>query len=64
MKSKGGNKYAIVATANKIVTIYCKMVTNKIVFTALDLQQYQAKRKNAKVAYLEKKLESLKRLSA
>ncbi|HSZ33557.1 MAG TPA: hypothetical protein VK772_09600 [Puia sp.] len=25
-KAKGGNKYAIVATANKIATIYYKMV--------------------------------------
>ncbi len=61
MKSKGGNKYAIVATANKIATIYYKMVRNKVEFTPLDLQQYQEKRKNAKIAYLERKLESLKK---
>ncbi|PWV45795.1 hypothetical protein C7475_11212 [Chitinophaga sp. S165] len=29
MKSKGGNKYAIVATANKMATIYYKMVRYK-----------------------------------
>ncbi|WPV65941.1 IS110 family transposase [Chitinophaga sp. LS1] len=61
MKAKGGNKYAIVATANKIATIYYKMVTNKVEFNPLDLQQYQEQRKNAKIAYLERKLESLKK---
>ncbi len=61
MKSKGGNKYAIVATANKIATIYYKMVKEKVEFSPLDLSQYQEKRKNAKIAYLEKALESLKK---
>ena len=61
MKSKGGNKYAIVATANKIATIYYKMVKEKIEFSPLDLSQYQEKRKNAKIAYLQRALESLKK---
>lgn len=61
MKSKGGNKYAIVATANKIATIYYKMVKEKIEFSPLDLSQYKEKRKNAKIAYLERALESLKK---
>ncbi len=61
MKSKGGNKYAIVASANKIATIYYKMVNNHVEFTPMDLKQYQKKRKNAKIAYLEKKLELLKK---
>lgn len=63
-KSKGGNKYAIVATANKIATIYYKMVRNKEEFIPLDLQLYQERRKNAKIAYLERKLELLKRQTA
>lgn len=64
MKSKGGNKYAIVATANKIATIYYKMIKHKVEFTPLDLQQYQEQRKKAKIAYLERKLESLKKQTA
>lgn len=64
MKSKGGNKYAIVATANKMATIYYKMVRNKVAFSPLDLNQYQEKRKQAKIAYLERKLEQLKKGAA
>ena len=64
IKSKGGHKYAIVATANKIATIYYKMVSNKVEFNPMDLQQYQEKRNNAKIAYLEKKLEFLKKQTA
>jgi transposase len=64
MKSKGGNKYAIVATANKIATIYYKMVRNKVEFSPLNLEQYQKKRNEAKIAYLERKLESLKKKTA
>jgi len=63
MKSKGGNKYAIVATANKMATIYYKMVSKKVGFTPMDLERYREKRKNAKIAYLERKLESLKKQS-
>lgn len=61
MKSKGGNKYAIVATANKMATIYYKMVSKKVAFSPLDLHQYQEKRKQAKIAYLERKIEQLKK---
>jgi len=60
MKAKGGNKYATVATANKIATIYYKMVSRQVAFSPLDLQQYQQKRQQAKIAYLERKLEQLK----
>ena len=56
MKAKGGNKYAIVATANKIATIYYKMTRNQVALSPVDLQHYQEKRKNAKIAYLEKKV--------
>lgn len=61
MKAKGGNKYAIVATANKIATIYYKMISEKIEFNPPDLTEYQEKRKNAKIAYLERALKSLKK---
>jgi len=61
MKSKGGNRYAIVATANKLATIYYKMVSTKQEFNPVDLLQYQEKIKSAKIAYLERKLAQLKK---
>ena len=61
MKAKGGNKYAMVATANKLATIYYKMVKNKTEFNPLDLKEYQQKYKQAKIAYLERKLIDLKK---
>jgi transposase len=64
MKSKGGNKYAIVATAHKIATIYYKIVRYKEVFKPVDLKEYQEKYKKAKIAYLERKLEQLKNEAA
>ena len=60
MKTKGGNKYAVVATANKLATIFYKMVINKEAFTAVDLAIYQAKHQLAKIAYYERKLKELK----
>ena len=60
-KAKGGNKYAIVATANKMATIYYKMIRYKEEFKRLDLKQYQQKYKQAKIAYLERKLNALKK---
>jgi hypothetical protein len=56
MKAKGGNKYAIVATADKSATIYCKMVRYKVEFNAVDLKDYQQHYERAKIAYLERKL--------
>lgn len=61
MKAKGGNKYAIVATANKIATIYYKMVRYKKEFNPVDLEQYQEKYKLAKIAFYERKLQDLKK---
>jgi transposase len=61
MKAKGGNKYAIVATANKLATIFYRMVKEQGEFSPLDLNDYQEQRKKAKIAYLERKLESLKK---
>ena len=60
MKTKGGNKYAIVATANKIATIYYQMVRFKKEFKPIDLESYQQKYKQAKITYLERKLKQLK----
>jgi len=60
MKTKGGNKYAIVATANKIATIYYKMIRYKEVFNPVDLEQYQQKQNQARIAFYEKKLFELK----
>jgi len=64
MKSKGGNKFAVVATANKIATIFYKMVTQQKAFTPVDLEAYQQKYKNAKIAFYEKKLQQLKAVAA
>jgi transposase len=61
MKAKGGNKYAIVATANKLCRIYYKMVRYKQEFNPVDLAQYQEKYKQAKIAYLERRLDQLKK---
>jgi hypothetical protein len=61
MKAKGGNKYAMVATANKIAGIYYKMVSCKQQFNPVDLHSYQQKYKLAKITYLERKLNDLKK---
>lgn len=61
MKAKGGNKYAIIATANKLATIYYKMVSEKVEFMPVNLQEYREQRNKTKIAYLERKLESLKK---
>ena len=60
MRAKGGHKYAIVATANKIAAIYYKMLSLKEEFNPVDLAAYQEKYKTAKIAYLERKLQQLK----
>jgi len=61
MKTKGGNKYAIIATANKIAKIYYKMVRYKQEFNPIELEAYQQKYKRAKIAFLERKLSQLKK---
>ena len=60
MKSKGGNKYAIIAVARKIAIIYYKMVTQKQKFKPVDIENYREQHKTAKIAYLEKQLAKLK----
>lgn len=61
MKSKGGNKYASVATANKLATVFYKMVKNKQEFNPVELSEYQQRYKLAKINYLERKLGNLKK---
>ena len=60
MQGKGGNKFAVVATANKIATIFYKMVTEQKEFAPVDLEAYQQKYKNAKIAFYEKKTSATK----
>lgn len=60
MRAKGGNKYAIVATARKIAIIYYKMIRYKQTFAPMDLKEYQEKYKAAKIQWLERKLRQLK----
>jgi transposase len=64
MKSKGGNWYAVVATAYKIATIYYKMVRYKQEFNLVDLQEYHSRNKQVKIAFLERKLSELKQHAA
>ncbi|MDQ3021953.1 MAG: IS110 family transposase [Bacteroidota bacterium] len=61
MRAKGGQKYAIVATARKLAIIYYRMIRNKEEFNPVDLKEYQKQYKAAKISYLERKLEELKR---
>ena len=60
MKTKGGNKYAVLATAGKIATIYYKMVRYKEEFTPMNLIEYQQKYKQAKIASQERTHKRLK----
>lgn len=64
MKAKGGNKYAIVATARKLAIIYYKMVRYKQPFTPFDNQEYKTKYQKTKIAYLERALARLKQSAA
>lgn len=60
MKAKGGNKYAAVATANKLATVFYKMVSNSQEFNPVELIKYQERYKLAKINYLERKLGALR----
>ena len=55
-KAKGGNKYAIVATAAKIAIIYYKMVKEKVAFCPVDVEEYRKKYKEDKIQRLENQL--------
>jgi hypothetical protein len=64
MKVKGGNKYAMMATANKIATIYYKMLSCQQEFKPVELDAYQQKYRQTKIFYLERKLNELKKQAA
>lgn len=64
MKAKGGNKYAMMATANKIATIYYKMLSCQQEFKPVQLDTYQQKYRQLKIFYLERKLNELKNQAA
>jgi hypothetical protein len=50
----------MIATANKIATVYYKMVSERVEFNPPELTHYREKYKLAKIAYLERKLMDLK----
>lgn len=60
MRRKGGQKYAIVATARKLAIIYYRMVRYKEPFTPFDYDEYKEKYRKTKIASLEKALKKLK----
>lgn len=64
MKSKGGQKFAIVAVARKLALIYYQMVRYKQPFTPYNMKDYQQKVKEFKIARLERALEKLKKEAA
>lgn len=59
MRAKGGQKYAIVATAKKISAIYYEMVKNKKPFIPLEMSDYQRRLKEDKIAYMKRKIQVL-----
>jgi len=64
MRSKGGHKYAIVATARKLAIIYYRMVRFKQPFKPFDFDTYKEKYRTTKIARLEKALLKLKTQAA
>jgi len=60
MKSKGGYKYAVIATARKLACIYYKMVTEKQSFNPLNSEEHLNKQKKARIAAMEKALSALR----
>ena len=64
MKSKGGQKFAIIAVARKLALIYYQIVRYKQKFNPYNLEQCNKKVTNAKIARLEKALEKLKKEAA
>lgn len=60
MKSKGGNKYAIIATARKMAIVYYIMLTQKQEFNPIDVNKYREQYKEDKIQRLEKQIAKLK----
>ncbi|GAO45746.1 IS110 family transposase [Flavihumibacter petaseus] len=63
MKSKGGNKYAIIATARKMAIIYYKMITEKVAFNPIQMEEYKEKMQADKIAYYQKKIAQLQQVA-
>lgn len=61
MKAKGGQKYAIVATARKLAIIYYEMLSTKKEYKPLDNLEYKLNYQRKKIAHLEELLKKLKR---
>ena len=64
MRSKGGQKYAIVATARKLAIIYYRMVRYKESFTPFDYEKYKEKYRQSKITSRERALNRLKHEAA
>lgn len=59
VQARHGAAKATVATARKIAIIFYKMVSNKVRFTPIELDEYKAKFKAKKIKYLERQLAGL-----
>lgn len=59
-RAKGGQKYAMIATARKISTIYYKVVRYKIPFKPIEMTEYKEQYRQTKIAYFERKLAKLR----
>ncbi|WP_345158536.1 hypothetical protein [Pontibacter saemangeumensis] len=64
MKARGGTRYAIGATANKVATSYYRMVSCQQGFKPVELTAHQQKHKQDKLIYLGRKLSELKKEAA
>lgn len=60
MKAKGGQKYAIVASARKLAIIYYEMVSSGVQYKPLDNTEYKRIVQRKKIAHLEELLKRLK----
>lgn len=59
IRSKGGPKKAIVATARKLAIIFYKMIKNKIEFNPIQADQYEQQYKLMKIKWLERQASKL-----
>lgn len=60
LKAKGGQKYAIVASARKLAIIYYEMVSSGVQYKPLDNTEYKRIVQRKKIAHLEELLKRLK----
>lgn len=59
IRSKGGPKKAIVATARKLAVIFYKMIKNQIEFNPIEIDHYEQQYKLMKIKWLEKQASKL-----